>query len=99
MIIVLGSISVRPDAVKQALQLSQEHVMRSRAEPGCIAHAVHVDSENPARLVFVEKWASPADLRTHFQVPASGAFVKALGELAVSEPSMEIFDANLLPMK
>jgi hypothetical protein len=54
MIIVLGSVVVREGRVNEALSLSQEHVARSRAEPGCIAHAVHQDAENPLRLVFIE---------------------------------------------
>lgn len=94
MIIVLGSITVRDNCIAEAMQLSQEHVARSRAEPGCIAHAVHLDSENPSRLVFVEKWASPADLALHFQVPASNQFVKALSALATSAPNMEVFEAS-----
>lgn len=94
MILVLGDITVRDDCIAEALQLSQEHVTRSRAEPGCIAHAVHLDSENPSRLVFVEKWACQADLALHFQVPASQGFVKALSALATSAPNMEVFAAS-----
>jgi hypothetical protein len=52
-------------------QLSLEHVHRSRKEPGCISHAVHVDCENSLRLVFIEQWADRAALSIHFAVPAS----------------------------
>ena len=54
MILVLGSGVVQERRFAEALALSQEHVARSRAEPGCIAHAVHQDTESPWRLVFVE---------------------------------------------
>ena len=67
----------------QVKKLSLEHVHRSRTEPGCISHAVHVDCENPLRLVFFEQWADRAALLTHFAVPASREFVKALQSLAV----------------
>jgi len=43
-------------------------VHRSRSEPGCISHAVHVDCENPLRLVFFEQWADRAALLAHFAV-------------------------------
>ena len=59
-------------------QLSLEHVHRSRKEPGCISHAVHVDCENPLRLVFIEQWADRAALLTHFAVPASRDFVQGV---------------------
>ena len=79
MILVLGSVLVKEGGMTEALALSQEHVARSRAEPGCIAHAVHRDVENPSRLVFVEQWSSEAALWEHFKVPASRAFARALG--------------------
>lgn len=96
MIIVLGSVTVRADGLEQALALSREHVARSRAEPGCIAHAVHQDADDPLRLVFVEQWADREALQQHFVVPASRAFVKALGALAVGAPSMTLYDATVL---
>ena len=94
MIIVLGSVSIRDAEIGRALAISQEHVNRSRAEPGCIAHGVHRDAQAPNRLVFVEKWASREDLRRHFAVPESRAFVKALADLATEPPAMEIYEAS-----
>jgi quinol monooxygenase YgiN len=93
MIIVLGSVAVREGEVSRALALSQEHVTRSRAEPGCLTHAVHLDSENPLRLVFVEQWSDQAALDAHFKVPASRAFVKALSAMASAPPSIAIYQA------
>jgi quinol monooxygenase YgiN len=94
MIIVLGSVVAREGRVNEALSLSQEHVARSRAEPGCIAHAVHQDTENPLRLVFVEQWVSQAALWEHFKVPESRTFAKALAALAQEEPSIAIYEAT-----
>jgi quinol monooxygenase YgiN len=50
MILVTGSILAREDTFDEVLRLSLEHVERSRKEPGCISHAVHVDCQNPLRL-------------------------------------------------
>ena len=94
MILVLGSVLVKEGGVAEALALSQEHVSRSREEPGCIAHAVHKDAENPSRLVFVEQWSSEAALWEHFKVPASRAFARALAGLATEAPSMAIYSAT-----
>ncbi len=93
MIIVLGSVTIQDGQLAQALALSQEHVARSRAEPGCLAHAVHPDLDDPLRLVFIEQWLDQAALMQHFKVPASRAFVKALGALASAPPSMALYDA------
>jgi quinol monooxygenase YgiN len=93
MILVTGSVTARDDTIDEVRKLSLEHVHRSRLEPGCLAHAVHVDGENPRRLVFVEKWADRAALAAHFEVPASRGFIRALKPLTESVSAIEIFDA------
>lgn len=94
MIVVTGSVTARPDTFDQVRSLSLEHVHRSRAEPGCISHAVHVDCDNPLRLVFLEQWADRAALLAHFSVPASRDFVRALQTLAAMPTTIEIYDAT-----
>lgn len=97
MILVLGSVDIRPEHLDQALQLSQEHVTRSRTEPGCLEHGVHRSHEHPHRLVFVERWADMEALEAHFRVPASRQFVKAMAALAKAPPAMTLYDATPLP--
>jgi quinol monooxygenase YgiN len=94
MIIVRGAIEVDPDHWEEAMRLSLEHVERSRQETGCISHAVHVDAENPNRLVFFEEWESMDALQTHFQVPESVEFVGAVNALAISEPEIRIYESS-----
>ena len=94
MIVVTGSVTTKPDTFDEVRRLSLEHVHRSRGEPGCISHAVQVDCENPLRLVFFEQWADRAALLTHFAVPASRDFVRALQPLAAVATTIEIYDAT-----
>jgi quinol monooxygenase YgiN len=94
MIIVTGSFVARDGRFDEALALSLEHVRRSRAEPGCLSHAVHRDVENPSRLVFVEEWADMRALTAHFAVPESLAFAKAVAALSSDPPVLSIFDGE-----
>ncbi len=96
MIVVTGSVTARLETFEEARRLSLEHVRRSRQEPGCVSHAVHVDCENPLRLVFFEQWADRAVLAAHFAVPASGEFVRALRSLAAGPTTLELYDASRL---
>ena len=96
MIIVLGSVIVKDGCIDEALKISQQHVERSRNEPGCITHGVHLDSENSQRLVFVEKWSDQASLTQHFKEPTSIEFVKQLKEIVANTPEMSIFNATQL---
>ena len=95
MILVTGSVVAREDSFDEVCRLSLEHVQRSRSEPGCISHAVHVDCEDPLRLVFVERWADRAALMAHFALPASRDFVRALQSLTTATPP-EIYEATRL---
>ena len=94
MIVVTGSVTAKSDTFEEVRRLSLEHVHRSRTEPGCISHAVHVDCENPLKLVFFEQWADRAALLTHFAVPASRDFVRSLQKLAAAATTIEIYDAT-----
>jgi quinol monooxygenase YgiN len=96
MIVVTGSVTARGDSLAAISKLSLEHVHRSRKEPGCISHAVHLDCENPLRLVFIEQWADRTALSAHFAVPASRDFVRALEPLAAARSTIEIYDATRL---
>lgn len=94
MVIVLASVALKPERLDEALVLSRQHVARSRAEPGCLSHAVHRDDEHASRIVFVERGADRAALALHFQVPASRAFVKALAAMASAPPQMTLYEAS-----
>src|SRR4051812_43474786 len=75
-IVVTGAVVGSDATIDELIRVSLEHVHRSRAEPGCISHAVHRDAENPNRLVFLERWADRDAILAHFAVPESNAFVK-----------------------
>lgn len=96
MIIVWGSIEARDDCREKVLQLSHEHVRRSRKEPGCVSHSVQIDAENSNRLIFYEEWETMSALQAHFQVPESAEFVTAVGELAIGPPVMKLYEATQL---
>ena len=97
MIIVLATVKVLPEYKSQAFALSQTHVARSRTEPGCVAHAVFEDPEQPDHLHFVEEWSSEEMLTQHISVPASSDFVNALITMAVGRPRFRIFRASEMP--
>src|SRR5258708_1102927 len=96
MIVVTGSVTARQDSFDEVRRLSLEHVHRSRDEPGCISHAVHVDCENPLRLVFLEQWADRAALLAHFAVPASHDFVRSLQSMAAAATTIDLYAATRL---
>ena len=98
MILITGSILARAETFDALREAGIEHSRRSRSEPGCIAHNLHVDCENPLRLVFVEKWQDRAAVATHFKVKASIDFVVVARKLGAAPPSMDILDTTPVQM-
>ena len=94
MILVVASILARPETAEEMARLTVEHCRRSRAEAGCLAHAVHRDVEEPLRFVFVERWADRAALDAHATVATVRDTVRRLGALAAERPAMMVYDAH-----
>lgn len=98
MIIVTGHAIAREDTDEAMQRLSVEHVLRSRAEPGCISHEVTRDVQQPRRFVFVERWTDMAALQVHFRVGASRQFAKSMAQLSEGRPEMAIYQAEAIDM-
>jgi len=90
MLVVTGTVTAKPDTFEALLEAALAHVARSRLEPGCLTHSVHIDAEDPLRLFFYEEWADRAALDTHFEQPGSGALMAAVRELAASSTRIKI---------
>ena len=93
-ILITAGVVAKPEYLGEILRLSKEHVARSLAEPGCLAHAVHQDASDPNRIVFLEKWADLDAVRAHFGVPAARDFVRAIAPLSAEQLPLEIYEAT-----
>jgi quinol monooxygenase YgiN len=98
MIVVHGSIVAKPQHAAALLNLCKTHVHRVRTEPGCLANELHHDTDNPLRLVFVERWSSKDALMAHFAQPASRDFIKRMGAMVAELPSLKMYAAEELTL-
>ena len=94
MIIITGSVLAKTDTFDELRALCMQHSQRSRSEPGCEHHAVHVDAENGMRLVFLERWTDRAAVLAHFAEPNARAFIGRARKLAAEAPAMHIYAAD-----
>ncbi len=94
MIIVTGSVTAKEGQVELLRDACLAHVHRSRAEDGCISHAVHVDTENPLRLVFFEEWRDMAALEAHFVTPGIADLMAAIRDHAASSEKITTYTAE-----
>ncbi|HEY0649838.1 putative quinol monooxygenase [Phenylobacterium sp.] len=90
MLVVTGRVTARPETFAALREAALAHVARSRAEPGCLKHSVHVDCEDPLTLFFYEEWADRAALDTHFARTGSHEFMTAIRELAATSTRVKV---------
>jgi quinol monooxygenase YgiN len=92
-ILITGSILAKAETFEEIKRLCLAHVHRSRTEDGCLHHAVHFDTENPLRLVFVERWRDRVAVAKHFADKDARNFVKTARSLAAEPPQMALYEA------
>jgi len=97
MIIVTGSITAKEGQFEPLRDACLAHVHRSRTEDGCISHAVHIDAENPLRLVFFEEWRDLPALQEHFVTPGIAELMGAVREHAASSEKITTYSAQKAP--
>ena len=94
MILVIGHALAKADTLQAMLAISVEHVLRSRAEPGCISHDVTTDVQDPLQLTFVERWSDIAALQAHCALAPLHTFGKRHAAMADGVPSIHVYQSE-----
>lgn len=85
MIIVHGTIPVRPERREQALKLARTMTEATQAEPGCLSYDFYVGLSDPNTLLLFQEWDSMEALMRHFQTEHMEEFLRALPEVLAGE--------------
>lgn len=85
MIIVQGSIPVRPERRDQALSMAKYMVEASRAERGCLSYDFYVGLADPNTLMLFQEWESLDALQSHFATKHMDDFLQQLPEILSGE--------------
>lgn len=90
MLVVTGRITARPETFEALREAAIAHTVRSRTEPGCLKHRVHVDCEDPLTLFFYEEWSDRPALDAHFAQGGSHDFMSAVRRLSADSTRVKI---------
>lgn len=66
-IVVVGAFTAKPGKEGDARRAFERLIEPTHTEPGCILYALHQGADDPARLAFIERWASREDLEAHLK--------------------------------
>jgi quinol monooxygenase YgiN len=84
-IIVHGTIPIRPDCREQALELARVMAQATQAEPGCVSYDFYLGLSDANTLMLFQEWESMEALMKHFQTPHMEAFLQALPSVVAGE--------------
>ncbi len=85
MIIVHGTIPLRPDSREEALRLARRMAVATREENGCISYDFYVGLSDPNTLLLFQEWESMDALMGHFQTEHMDEFLRELPDLVSGE--------------
>jgi quinol monooxygenase YgiN len=84
-VVVVATITPRPDAVDAVRAALLDAVPAVHAEPGCELYALH---EADGVFVMVERWESPEALRAHGKAEALTTLGAALADKLAAPPEV-----------
>ena len=85
MIIVHGTIPVRPECREEALSLARRMTEATQAEPGCISYDFYVGLSDPNTLMLFQEWENMDALMGHFQTDHMEEFLRELPKVVSGE--------------
>ena len=78
MIIVHGSIPIKPDRREQALELARSMTEATQKERGCLSYDFYIGLRDPNTLMLFQEWESMEVLMEHYQSTHMAEFLKEL---------------------
>jgi quinol monooxygenase YgiN len=87
-VVVAATVQVKPESKDQALSAITTAIQATHGEDGCLAYALHRDTQDPTRFVIIEKWASGDALKEHGETAHLKALFATLGPLLTGAPTI-----------
>ena len=88
-VVVMRFRAADPEALAAVLA---KYVVLSRGAPGCRNVDLCASATSPSTLLVVQKWASPADQRAHFDSPEMVEMAQACTGLLAEPPDIDLYD-------
>jgi quinol monooxygenase YgiN len=81
MIVIAGTIPVKPEYREEAYTLASMLEQETRKEAGCFAYTFYADRNNPSIFFIFEEWESDEALAQHFQTDHMKQFMQQAPKL------------------
>ena len=87
MIVIAGTIPVKPECKEEAYKLASLLEQETRKEPGCLMYTFYADQTDPNLFFIFEEWDSEEALQKHFQTEHMKQFLQQAPNLLAGKVS------------
>jgi quinol monooxygenase YgiN len=88
MIVIAGSVAVRPERREEAARVARTMAEATRKEAGCVTYRFSADLDDPNVMLIFEEWESEEALARHFETAHMAAFREALPGFLAGMPAL-----------
>ena len=89
MIIISGTVAVKPERRAEAQRAALDMIAATLREPGCITYRFSADLADPNRIYIYEEWESPEALARHFESEHMRIFQQRLPDVLAGAPTIQ----------
>lgn len=94
MIVIAGSVPIRPDRRDEAVRVALAMAEATRAEPGCVTYRFSADLADPDTFLIFEEWASEEALVAHFGSAHMRTFLERIPGLVAGPTQLHRYQAS-----
>ena len=86
MIVIAGTIPVKPECREEAYKLAGMLEQETRKEAGCFMYTFYADRNDPNTFFIFEEWESDEALAKHFQTDHMKQFMQQAPKILAGPP-------------
>jgi len=94
MIVIAGSVRIKPNARDAAVRAALAMAEATQREEGCLAYRFSADLADPHLIYIHEEWESAAALERHFATPHMATFRASLPEVVAGPVSIMRYETT-----
>jgi quinol monooxygenase YgiN len=94
MIIVAGTVTIRPEYRQQAIQSALQMALTTEVEDGCISYRFSADLQKPDTFCIFEVWETAEALERHFQTDHMRVFQQQLPQFLAGAPDIHRYEVG-----
>jgi quinol monooxygenase YgiN len=94
MLLIVGTVRLPPEQLREARPVMQQMVAASRAEDGCEEYCYAEDIGDPGLVHVKEMWRDQAALDLHFGSPHIAIWRASWPELGIGERNLRLYEVG-----